>query len=177
LEFAEDHLPGAISAPVLDDAQRAEVGTLHARVGAFEAKRLGAALVSRNIGDILQSQFANQPRDWKPLVYCWRGGNRSGALATVMARIGWRTTVIEGGYKAYRRKVIEELQSKKGAALGELELERVDIDSRLKETQGNFDVAIAEHVVRLEASLLRAERLTKISLAVSLVSLAASFFM
>ena len=110
-EFAEDHLPGAISAPVLDDAQRAEVGTLHARVGAFEAKRLGAALVSRNIGDILQSQFANQPRDWKPLVYCWRGGNRSGALATVMARIGWRTTVIEGGYKAYRRKVIEELQS------------------------------------------------------------------
>ena len=111
LEFAEDHLPGAISAPVLDDEQRAEVGTLNARVGAFEAKRLGAALVSRNIGDILQSQFANQPRDWKPLVYCWRGGNRSGALATVMARIGWRTTVIEGGYKAYRRKVIEELQS------------------------------------------------------------------
>jgi tRNA 2-selenouridine synthase len=110
-EFAEDHLPGAISAPVLDDEQRAEVGTLNARVGAFEAKRLGAALVSRNIGDILQSQFANQPRDWKPLVYCWRGGNRSGALATVMARIGWRTTVIEGGYKAYRRKVIEELQS------------------------------------------------------------------
>ena len=110
-EFAEDHLPGAISAPVLNDAQRAEVGTLHARVGAFEAKRLGAALVSHNIGDILQSQFANQPRDWKPLVYCWRGGNRSGALATVMARIGWRTTVIEGGYKAYRRKVIEELQS------------------------------------------------------------------
>ncbi len=110
-EFAEDHLPGAISAPVLDDAQRAEVGTVNAKVGAFEAKRLGAALVSRNIGDLLQTRFADKPRDWKPLVYCWRGGNRSGALATVMARIGWRTCVIDGGYKAYRRKVIEDLQT------------------------------------------------------------------
>ncbi|MEI7446166.1 MAG: tRNA 2-selenouridine(34) synthase MnmH [Burkholderiales bacterium] len=109
-EYAEDHLPGAISAPVLDDAQRALVGTCNAEQGAFEAKRLGAAIVSRNIGDLIDRLFADRDRHWKPLVYCWRGGNRSGSLATVLARVGWRTHVIEGGYKAFRRHVIDDLE-------------------------------------------------------------------
>lgn len=108
-EYAEDRLPGAISAPVLDDAERARVGTVNAEVGAFEAKRLGAALVSRNIGDLIDRLFADRDRHWRPLVYCWRGGNRSGSLATVLARVGWRTTVLEGGYKAFRRHVIGSL--------------------------------------------------------------------
>jgi tRNA 2-selenouridine synthase len=110
-EYAEDHLPGAINAPVLDDAQRAQVGTLNAVGGAFQAKRLGAALVSRNIGDLIEHLFAERGRDWRPLVYCWRGGNRSGSLATVLARIGWRTTVIDGGYRAFRRHVIADLET------------------------------------------------------------------
>ena len=110
-EHALDHLPGAISAPVLDDAQRIRVGTLYKQTGAFEAKRLGAALVSRNIADLLEGQFAEKPRDWRPLVYCWRGGNRSGSLATVMARIGWRVEVLEGGYRAFRRQVIADLET------------------------------------------------------------------
>lgn len=108
-EFAEDHLPGAINAPVLDDEERAIVGTANARDGAFEAKRLGAALVCRNIGDLVEQRFGDRNRDWSPLVYCWRGGQRSGSLATVMARIGWRTSVIEGGYRAFRRQVIADL--------------------------------------------------------------------
>jgi tRNA 2-selenouridine synthase len=78
-EHALDHLPGARSAPALDDAQRIRVGTLYKQTGAFEAKRLGAALVSRNIADQLEGPLADRPRDWRPLVYCWRGGNRSGA--------------------------------------------------------------------------------------------------
>jgi tRNA 2-selenouridine synthase len=110
-EHALDHLPGAISAPVLDDAQRIRVGTLYKQTGAFEAKRLGAALVSRNIADLLEGPLADRPRDWRPLVYCWRGGNRSGALATVMARIGWRVDVLEGGYRAFRRQVIADLEA------------------------------------------------------------------
>jgi tRNA 2-selenouridine synthase len=108
-EFAEDHLPGARSMPVLDDQQRARVGTLYKQQGAFEAKRFGAALVSRNIADLLDGPLAEMPRQWQALVYCWRGGNRSGALATVLARVGWRISLIDGGYRAFRRRVVDDL--------------------------------------------------------------------
>jgi tRNA 2-selenouridine synthase len=111
-EYADDHLPGAISAPVLDDVQRAQVGTVHAQRGAFEARRLGAAIVARNVGELVERLFAERGRDWRPLVYCWRGGNRSGALATVLARIGWRTSVLDGGYRAFRRHVIDDLATR-----------------------------------------------------------------
>lgn len=110
-EYAQDRLPGAISAPVLDDAQRAIVGTMYKERGAFEARRVGAALVARNIADVVERQLAHAGRDWRLLVYCWRGGNRSGALATVLARIGWRTAVLEGGYRAFRRLVLGQLQA------------------------------------------------------------------
>ncbi len=108
-EYAQDHLPGAINCPVLDDAQRAMVGTLDRQVNPFEARKIGAALVSQNIGLHLQQHFLDMPREWKPLVYCWRGGNRSGAFAHVLARIGWPVTQLEGGYQAYRRSVIASL--------------------------------------------------------------------
>lgn len=108
-EFAEDHLPGALSTPVLSDEERARVGTLHKQENAFAAKRVGAALVSRNIAGIIETRLADAPRDWRPLVYCWRGGNRSGALSTVLARIGWQVCVLEGGYRAFRRQVIDDL--------------------------------------------------------------------
>lgn len=108
-EFADDHMPGALSAPVLDDAQRAEIGTLHKQQSAFDARRRGAALVARNIADHLEARFAQMPRGWRPLVYCWRGGQRSGAMATIMARVGWPVRQLEGGYRAYRRAVIDAL--------------------------------------------------------------------
>lgn len=108
-EFAGDHMPGALSAPVLDDAQRAEIGTLHKQQSAFDARRRGAALVARNIADHLEERFAQMPRSWRPLVYCWRGGQRSGAMATIMARVGWPVRQLEGGYRAYRRAVIDAL--------------------------------------------------------------------
>ncbi len=109
-EFAEDHLPEAISAPVLDDTQRALVGTVYRQQSAFIARRIGAALVSRNIATIVERDFADRPPDWRPLVYCWRGGNRSDALASVLAAVGWRTSVLDGGYRAFRRHVIDELE-------------------------------------------------------------------
>jgi tRNA 2-selenouridine synthase len=108
-EFAEDHIPGALSCPVLDDAERAHVGTLYKRVSSLEAKRAGAALVSRNIARHLESTLADKPRAWRPLVYCWRGGKRSGALAHVLREVGWDAHTLEGGYKAYRRHVVERL--------------------------------------------------------------------
>lgn len=108
-EHGDDHLPGSRSTPVLDDAERAEVGTLHAQTSAFAARRRGAALVSRNIGRLLDMELSDKPPGWQPLVYCWRGGNRSGSLATVLARVGWRTSVLVGGYREYRRRVIADL--------------------------------------------------------------------
>ncbi|HEY5761930.1 MAG TPA: tRNA 2-selenouridine(34) synthase MnmH [Rhodocyclaceae bacterium] len=108
-EFAEDHLPGAINCPVLDDAQRAEVGTLYKQHSPFAARRVGAALVSENIARHLRTAFADQPKQWRPLVYCWRGGQRSGAMTIVLRQVGWDARQLEGGYKAYRRRVVTEL--------------------------------------------------------------------
>ncbi len=108
-EFALDHLPGAINCPVLDDDERIRIGTMYKQVNAFEAKKVGAALVSRNIARHLEQSFIDKPRDWKPLVYCWRGGNRSGAMAHILAKIGWPAIQLDGGYKAYRAHVSEAL--------------------------------------------------------------------
>ncbi|HRH14354.1 MAG TPA: tRNA 2-selenouridine(34) synthase MnmH [Azonexus sp.] len=109
-EFAEDHIPGAINCPVLDDAQRAEVGTLYKQVSPFEARKIGAALVSENIGRHLRERFLGKARDWKPLIYCWRGGNRSGSMTTVFRAIGWNASQLEGGYKTWRSHVVAQLE-------------------------------------------------------------------
>jgi tRNA 2-selenouridine synthase len=109
-EFAEDHVPGAINRPVLSDEERAVVGTLHAKASAFEAKKLGAALISRNIACIVEG-LRDRPREFAPLVYCWRGGQRSRSLAHVMNEIGWRAVQLDGGYRAYRRHVCAALET------------------------------------------------------------------
>jgi len=108
LEFAEDHIPGAINAPVLSNEERVIVGTLY-RTSPFEATRLGAAMVAKNIGQHLDTLFVDRPRHWRPLVYCWRGGKRSGSLTTWFDLIGWRARQLEGGYKGYRHAVLDTL--------------------------------------------------------------------
>lgn len=110
-EFADDHLPGAISTPVLNDEERARIGTLYKQVSPFEAKKLGAALIARNIARHLEEKFSDKPKCWRPLVYCWRGGMRSGAMAHILAQVGWSTAQLEGGYKNYRRHVIHALET------------------------------------------------------------------
>lgn len=108
-EWAEDHLPGAISLPVLDDAERAEVGTIYKQVSPFTARKVGAALVAKNASRHLQGPLAEKPGGWRPLVYCWRGGQRSGSFATILAQIGWRVETLVGGYKAWRGLVVDAL--------------------------------------------------------------------
>lgn len=110
-EFAEDHIPGAINCPVLDNEQRSEVGTLYKQVSPFEAKKIGAALVAENIGRHLRASFLDRPKNWKPLIYCWRGGNRSGAMATIFRAIGWHAGQLQGGYKSYRTHVVNTLET------------------------------------------------------------------
>src|SRR5262245_48999775 len=113
-EYAEDHIPGAISAPVLDDAERAQVGTLYKQVSPFDAKRLGATLVAKNIAEHVGHLFRDKPKNWHPLVYCWRGGKRSGSMAHILKEIGWNAETLEGGYKAYRRWVVQQLDELPG---------------------------------------------------------------
>ncbi len=110
-EFAEDHVPGAVNWPSLDDAQRHAVGTDYKQVSAFDAKKRGAVLVARNIAAHIEREAMQKPKDWRPLVYCWRGGQRSGALATVLGQIGWQVQLLDGGYREYRRAVIAELEA------------------------------------------------------------------
>jgi tRNA 2-selenouridine synthase len=110
-EYALDRLPGALNWPSLTDAERIVVGTEYVQVSPFLAKKRGAALVARNIAAHLEREVLDKPKDWRPLVYCWRGGTRSGALANVLDQIGFRTHRLEGGYQAYRRAVIAALEA------------------------------------------------------------------
>ena len=108
-EFADDHLPGSIGLAVLSDDERARVGTIYKQQSPFLARKLGAALVARNAADHLERVLADRPGGWQPLVYCWRGGQRSGSFAVILAQIGWRVSVLKGGYKAFRHLVVDAL--------------------------------------------------------------------
>ncbi|MDD5057738.1 MAG: tRNA 2-selenouridine(34) synthase MnmH [Sideroxydans sp.] len=110
-EFADDHIPGAINCPVLSDAERVTVGTLYKQVSPFEARKVGAALVAKNIAHHIETRFAAHPKSWRPLIYCWRGGQRSGAMSIILAQVGWAAHKLEGGYKAYRRHVLDQLDA------------------------------------------------------------------
>lgn len=109
-EFAEDRLPGAINLPVLSNEERAEVGTIYVQDSRFRARRIGAAHIARNVARHLDTALADKPADFRPLLYCWRGGMRSGAMATILAQVGWRTGVLQGGYKTWRREVVAGLR-------------------------------------------------------------------
>ncbi|MFD2738252.1 tRNA 2-selenouridine(34) synthase MnmH [Sulfitobacter aestuarii] len=108
-EFAEDHLPGAVNLPVLSDSERAEVGTIYTQNSPFTARKIGAALVARNTARHLQGPLADKSGDWQPLIYCWRGGQRSGSFATILDQVGWRVNLLKGGYRSYRRLVVATL--------------------------------------------------------------------
>ena len=110
-EYALDRIPGAVNWPSLNDAERAQVGTEYKQASPFSARKRGAAMVARNIAGHLERELIDAPRDWSPLVYCWRGGQRSGALAAVLDQVGFRVQLLEGGYRAYRRAVVEALDA------------------------------------------------------------------
>ncbi len=110
-EFALDRLPGAINWPSLTDEERVLVGTEYKQLSAFDARKRGAAMVARNIAAHIENQAAGLGQSWKPLVYCWRGGQRSGALATVLGQIGFTVNLLQGGYREFRRAMLLELQA------------------------------------------------------------------
>lgn len=108
-EFALDHLPGALNWPTLNNVERHNIGLLYAQVNPFEARKRGAVLAARNIATHIEREVIDKPKDWKPLTYCWRGGQRSGALSLILSQIGFRVTLIEGGYKAFRAALVQDM--------------------------------------------------------------------
>jgi tRNA 2-selenouridine synthase len=108
-EFAEDHAPGAVNLPVLSNEERAQVGTIYVQESRFRARRVGAAMIARNVARYLEGELADRDGSFRPLIYCWRGGQRSNAMATILSQVGWRTAVLAGGYKTYRRHVSARL--------------------------------------------------------------------
>jgi tRNA 2-selenouridine synthase len=108
-EHAEDHLPGASNWPSLNNDERIQVGTLYKQVNPFEAQKVGAALVAKNIARHIECHVMDKPKNWHPLVYCWRGGKRSNSLALILGQIGFKVHLIEGGYKAFRKEVMEDI--------------------------------------------------------------------
>jgi tRNA 2-selenouridine synthase len=108
-EYALDRLPGAANWPTLNDKERHEIGTLYVQTSAFEAKKRGAAVAAKNIAAHIEREVLALPKNWKPLVYCWRGGKRSGSLALILSEIGFDVTLIEGGYKAFRSAIVEDI--------------------------------------------------------------------
>jgi tRNA 2-selenouridine synthase len=108
-EYAEDHLPGAVNWPTLNNEERIVVGTLYKQVNQFEAKKRGAAMAARNIAAHIDREVIAKPKDWKPLAYCWRGGKRSGSLSLILDQIGFKVTLVEGGYKAFRAAVVADI--------------------------------------------------------------------
>lgn len=108
-EFAEDHLPGAINLPVLSDEERADVGTIYKQVSPFDARKVGAALVAANAARHIAGPLSDRTGGWRPLIYCWRGGQRSGSFASILSQIGWRVELVAGGYKSWRHQVVARL--------------------------------------------------------------------
>ena len=109
LEYEEDHIIGSINCPVLYDQERIIVGTIYKKESTFKAKIIGSSLTARNIAKHIEKKFLNQQGSWQPLIYCWRGGQRSKAFSLILSEVGWRTFQLEGGYKKYRNEVINFL--------------------------------------------------------------------
>lgn len=137
-EFAEDHIPGAINLPVLDDDQRAEVGTIYKQVSPFDARKISGALVAANAARHIAGALSDRDGGWQPLVYCWRGGQRSGSFATILSQIGWRVTRLEGGWKTWRSLVVDHG-------------ERLGFPSPVVVLDGNTGSAKTEILARLAA--------------------------
>lgn len=110
-EYQLDHLPGAHNWPTLNNDERREIGTLYKQVNPFEARKRGAVMAARNIAAHIEQQALDKPKNWRPLIYCWRGGQRSGALSLILSQIGFKVTLIEGGYKAFRHALVQSMDA------------------------------------------------------------------
>ena len=107
-EYRHAHIPGAVNMPLLDDAQRAEVGLTYKQQGRQAAILKGFDLVGPHFSAFAREVNNLQDRG-EVYIYCWRGGMRSGILSWILALSGYSNSLLKGGYKSYRRHVLELL--------------------------------------------------------------------
>ncbi|MBP9186377.1 MAG: tRNA 2-selenouridine(34) synthase MnmH [Bacteroidia bacterium] len=113
-EYAYAHIPGAISLPIFNDTQRAEIGTAYKQINRQDAIKIGFKYFGGELNNYVNkveqslSQHKNISKE-KILVHCWRGGMRSGAMAWLLDFYGFEVILLDGGYKSYRNFVLEQL--------------------------------------------------------------------
>lgn len=108
-EFRDGRIPGAVNIPLFDDDERCQVGTTYRVDGPDEAKQLGLSLVSTKLPEIVSQVRSLYRRGGTVIVYCWRGGMRSKAVVSVLDLVGIPAFQLSGGYKNYRRYVLDSL--------------------------------------------------------------------
>lgn len=104
LEFADDHIPGAMNVPLLSDEERVEIGTLYKQTGPYEARRRGLELTAHRFPAMV-AEIADAAAGRPILVYCWRGGLRSKTVTSILDLTGHRAVQLQGGYRAFRNHV------------------------------------------------------------------------
>jgi tRNA 2-selenouridine synthase len=110
-EFADSHIPGACNIPLFSDAERESIGTIYKHTGKDEAILAGLDFVGKKLGDFVR-QLAAHTREKEVLVYCWRGGMRSGAMSWLFEFAGYSCSLLDGGYKSYRSMQQEDFQTR-----------------------------------------------------------------
>lgn len=109
IEYNEDHIPGAINLPIFNDDERKEIGTLYKMAGKTDAVKRGTEIGGRRIVDIINS--LTEVKDREIIIYCARGGMRSGAVASLINSLGIKTFRIIDGYRSFRKIVMDELSA------------------------------------------------------------------
>ena len=107
-EYTEDHVPGAVNLPVVDDDEYAQVGTTH-KTDKHRAYLIGVSYALKNMSRAIDELVSRYPRDARMLVYCFRGGKRSKLWLDALSTIGFKVDRLPGGWKAYRAWVREQL--------------------------------------------------------------------
>jgi len=111
-EYNSGHIPGAVNIPLFDDKERASVGTKYKKEGRIPAILEGLKLIGPSLKPKLENAL-KLSKDGKLLVHCWRGGMRSESMAWLISMGEIDVTLLEGGYKAYRRYILEKLSEKR----------------------------------------------------------------
>jgi tRNA 2-selenouridine synthase len=108
-EFAQSHILGAINIPILNNAERIQVGTLYKQAGPEKATLKGFELVGPRFHLIQREALRNFPNK-KVMLYCWRGGMRSQILSWLLTQVGFEVYRLAGGYKTYRTFTFNEVR-------------------------------------------------------------------